>query len=271
LDPLKLRTKGGGQVLGLGREPVQVILKSHGISQILAEEGGRTNRGGLGQMEKYVGFLNNLHKPGKTDLTFIESWWAEKVKEFFSAEGFILHYDTEKSVRAIVEDLLDQALKRQKASKGVTYVGAMLQHMVGAKLTLAMHTMKIEHRGYSVADAASEDKGDFILGDAVIHVTTAPSEALIRKCKNNIEHSLRPIVVTISKNVPVAIVMAEAQGIAHRVEVVDAGQFITTNLYELSLFDSSKRKITIDSFVAKYNEFVDSSETDPSLKIILGK
>ena len=41
LDPEKLITDGGGQVLGLGKGAVQTILSRHGISRVLASEGGR--------------------------------------------------------------------------------------------------------------------------------------------------------------------------------------------------------------------------------------
>src|SRR4051812_35120667 len=60
LNPGKLVTEGGGQVLGLGRGAVQGVLKRHGIERILAAEGGRTSRGSLGNMREYVVFLNSL-------------------------------------------------------------------------------------------------------------------------------------------------------------------------------------------------------------------
>ena len=47
----ELLTGQGGQVLGLGREPVQRVLADYGITQTLAEEGGRTSRGSIGIMQ----------------------------------------------------------------------------------------------------------------------------------------------------------------------------------------------------------------------------
>src|SRR5690348_4220737 len=60
LDPNQLITEGGGQVRGLGKDPVQVILARHGITKLLASEGGRTSRGSMGKMQQYVAFLNTL-------------------------------------------------------------------------------------------------------------------------------------------------------------------------------------------------------------------
>ena len=57
LDADALITEGSGQVLGLGKGAVQHILKEHGVTQILAEEGGRTSRGSIGIMRAYVALL----------------------------------------------------------------------------------------------------------------------------------------------------------------------------------------------------------------------
>jgi hypothetical protein len=51
-------TKNKGQVAGLGGDNLKKILKEHGITQILAAEGGRTSRGNMGLMMEYVKFLN---------------------------------------------------------------------------------------------------------------------------------------------------------------------------------------------------------------------
>ena len=67
LDPEALLTDGGGQVMGLGKSAVQSILKDHGIDRVLAEEGGRTSRGSVGNMRKYVAFLNDLHAESPID------------------------------------------------------------------------------------------------------------------------------------------------------------------------------------------------------------
>ena len=69
LDSAALLTKGGGQVLSLGKAAVQNILKRHGIDRVLAHEGGRTSRGNLDKMKSYVDFLNGLHRNGIADLS----------------------------------------------------------------------------------------------------------------------------------------------------------------------------------------------------------
>ena len=50
IDPETLRTQKEGQVAGLGKGRIQTILKDHGITRVLAEEGGRTRAGAASAM-----------------------------------------------------------------------------------------------------------------------------------------------------------------------------------------------------------------------------
>ncbi|WP_159565236.1 DUF4928 family protein [Budvicia diplopodorum] len=270
LDSSILVTDRKGQVQGLGKAKVQSILKEYGILRVLAEEGGRTSRGSLGDMQNYVVFLNQLHSDGIAETTVIEQWWANRVKDYFSAQPFVLKYDMSKSLRYIVRDLLSQAFKRQKENPGTMYAGAVLQHLVGAKLTLVLDSDKVQNHGFSVADSVSARSGDFVIDDVVIHITTAPSESLLRKCQRNLEAGTRPIIVTTYASLPGAESLASIQGIDGRIDIWEAEQFIAANVYELSQFETSQRKCTVERLIEEYNKIVASCETDPSLKVIIG-
>ena len=136
LDPEKLLTEGGGQVLGLGKGAVQAVLKRHGVDRVLAHEGGRTSRGSLGNMREYVAFLNGLAKKGRVDLDAIEAFWIERVHEFFAGKPFKIKLDASRSLRMVVRDVIAQAEERQKTTPGMYYAGAVLQHLVGDQLRL---------------------------------------------------------------------------------------------------------------------------------------
>jgi len=179
LDATKLLTDKNGQVLGLGKGAVQTILRDHGITKVLAEEGGRTSRGNIGNMQTYVAFLNHVAK-SPADLDTIENWWIERVKKFFEAKPMIFRFDAKSSLRTVVRDLLNQAEEHQKRDAGTMFLGAVLQHLVGAKLELVLGH-EIEAHGAFVADAVTDRQGDYQIGDVVIHVTTYPGEALLRK------------------------------------------------------------------------------------------
>lgn len=270
LNASVLVTDQKGQVLGLGKSAVQNVLKDYGITRVLAEEGGRTSRGSLGNMQEYVAFLNNLHAEGIADPVEIEKWWVDRVNDYFTAQPFTLKYDTSKSLRSIVRDLLAQAFKRQKENPGTMYAGAVLQHLVGAKLSLILPEGTLRNHGFSVSDAMTGRAGDFNIDEVSIHVTTAPGEALMRKCQANLNAGARPIIITTHESMAGAESLANIQGIAGRIDILEAEQFLATNVYEMSLFKTSDRKITVERIIERYNEVVEECETDPSLKVNVG-
>lgn len=269
LNPGDLLTPEKGQVAGLGKSAVQSILKDHGIDRVLAEEGGRTSRGSIKKMHVYVDFLNQLQDQKLDDIDSIEKWWIGRVRDFFTGKPFVLRFDVSKSLRSIIQDLLGQAEQRQKDASGTMYVGMIMQHLVGAKLEMVIGD--ITHHGASVADEGLGRDADFLMGDVAIHVTTSPSEALIRKCKRNLDNSLRPLIVTISKSVVIVPFLAEQLGISDRIDVLDIEQFLTSNLYEHGRFNLDGRRQTAEDLLSKYNDIVSEYETDPSLQINFNK
>lgn len=268
LKPDELLTDARGQVMGLGKSAVQAILKERAIDRVLAEEGGRTSRGSVGNMRKYAAFLNDLHSKGHADLDAIEDWWVERVKAYFAGKPFVLHFDTSKSLRAVIRDLLEQAEKRQSQSPGATFAGTMLQHLVGAKLNLLLDA-EVEHHCASVADESSGRESDFLIEDVAIHVTTSPSEALVRKCQKNLGNGLKPMIITTHRGAILAEGLAEQVSIGERLDVFEAEQFLAGNLYELGKFAQAGRLTTAEQLVSEYNRIIDECETDLSLRINL--
>ena len=268
LHPDELLTESRGQVRGLGRTAVQAVLERHGIRRVLAQEGGRTSRGSIGHMEEYVRFLNELGDASV--LEDIERFWIEGVKRFFAAQPLRIRLDAARGLRSAVRGILDQASERDKESEGTSYSGAVLQHLVGAKLSCAFGEDIVEHHSFSTADTSSGRVADFPIGDLAIHVTTAPGEALIDRCKENMDDGYRPIVTSTESGLSVVVGLARNQGIEQRIDAFEVEQFIALNLYELGAYRAEDRTPTISSFVARYNRIVGLVETDPSLKIHLG-
>ncbi len=269
LHPATFQTGKKGQVTGLSGGAVKAILKEYGIDRTLAEEGGRTSRGSMGLMESYVNLLNEFHDAGLLDFKEIETWWISQVKQFFAAQPIRIKPDVSKSLRCIVLALIAAAQERQRECSGTMVVGAVLEHLVGAKLSVALPKAKIHHKGFSVADASSQAKGDFLIGDTSIHVTTAPTEALARKCLSNLGEGLRPLVVTTEAGLGGMKALAESVDIADRVDVLEISQFVATNVYEWIGFANKGRTPSLEHLVATYNRIVEKCESDPSLKIAL--
>jgi hypothetical protein len=270
LNPETLLTAQGGQVLGLGKAAVQKILARHNVTRVLAEEAGRTSRGSINKMRSYVGLLNTLNLSiGPLDVDAIERFWISQVNAFFAGKPFKLRLDSSLGLRAVVRSLLAQAEDRQKASSGTMYHGTMMQHLVGAKLELVLGAETVTHNGSNTNDQSPDRTGDFDLGDVSIHVSSAPGEALIRKCAENLDAGRRPVIVTSRKGSTLAEGLAENAGILDRVDVIEFEQFIATNIHELARFEQSRRRIKIGELVEIYNRIVEEYETDPSLQIEL--
>lgn len=181
-----------------------------------------------------------------------------------------LRHGPSKSVSNIISDLLAQAINRQQVNPDKTHAGAVLYHLVWAKLALILPPDAVIHHGISIADAGSDCSCELVIGDTIFHCTTTPTEALLQKCKANLQSGKLPIILTLAKMLGAAEGMAEALGIEGRVEIMDALQFLAANLYEMSLFKASQRKITMERLAKKYNEIISEHESDASLRINLG-
>ena len=162
------QTSSKGQVAGLGGANLKKILKEHGITQQLSSEGGRTSRGSMGLMIKYVDFLNAWNAEEAVNFSIVEDFWAEQVREYFRNQPFILTADTSKTIGANLDDLFEQAKKRQKQNPGTQYLGTVLQHLVAAKLCLILPEGSFEIHGASVADGPTDRNGDFVIGNTVL-------------------------------------------------------------------------------------------------------
>ena len=267
LDPSLLLTDGGGQVLGLGVTAVQNILSKHGIKKILAREGGRTSRGSINAMREYVSFLNELNSKELADFDIIEQFWIAKVNLFFAGKPLKVKLDNSQSLRTLVRDLIIQGEIKQKEAQGLNYVGAILQHLVGSKLDCALGIGHFVHNSFSTSDAQTGRSGDFLIGKVAIHVTTAPTEFVISRCRENIETGLRPILVTTPKGIALAEGLAENSNLSSRIDIFEIEQFIAVNLYEFARFQEEGRIVAVNDLIRRYNEIVEECETDPSLQI----
>lgn len=270
--PLKieeLKTGSEGQVAGLGKNRIQSILKEYKIERVLAEEGGRTSRGSLRNASEYATFINeNCKNFCNEDIKLVEKWWIEQILIFFSGKPFALKLDNSKSLKSIIVNIIEQAEKRQKENFGTTYVGTVLQHLVGAKLEISFaDKMKIQHNSANASDDSTSRYGDFDFGDAVIHVTSFPQESLIKKCCFNINSGKYPMIITLKKRISVAESLLEKYEIEDRVEIIEIEQFISSNIIEKGLFVKKDIQNILINFVEKYNEIVSEYETDPSLQI----
>jgi hypothetical protein len=94
-------------------------------------------------------------------------------------------------------------------------------------------------------------------------VTTSPGEAVIERCRDNINDRL----VTGQRGLTVAEALADNAGLGDRIDVFEVEQFVALNLYGLGKFAADGRHVAVSDLVARYNDIIDEVETDPRLKI----
>jgi hypothetical protein len=267
-DIATLTTEQGGQVRGLSGSNIKGILNDHGIKRTLTREGGRTSRGSIKNATAYIAFLNVLHGLGAVDLGVIEAFWIQKVEAYFASMPLTFRHDGSKSLTANIADLIAQVRQREKKDQGATYLGTVLEHLVGAKLEIALGR-EIDHHRSSDADAGSGRAGDFVLDDVVIHVTTAPLQPLLEKCQANLGSSLVPVIVTLADEVPGALSLARGLQIDQRIEIWPVEQFLAANMYEFSGFRPAQRLGKLDDLCERYNRILNEYESNPGLRIEL--
>lgn len=171
------------------------------------------------------------------------------------------------SVKALCDSLFLQASKIQLNFGNFDFCETLLRHLVGAMLDLLPNIGSIKHHGFSVADHSTERSADFHVNNVAIHVTTHPTEALIRKAAANLKAGLKPLVITLTEGVTGANYLLKGTEWADRVDVLDVAQFLTANVYERSLFQASECKLSRRGIIERYNEIVADCETDPVLRI----
>jgi hypothetical protein len=117
------------------------------------------------------------------DLEVVENFWACQVQEYFRNQPFVLSTDPSRTIGASLDELFAQARTRQKQNPGTQYLGAMLQHLIAAKLSIILPENAFEIHDASVADSPTSRSGDFVIHKTIIHCTTAPGEPLMENAK----------------------------------------------------------------------------------------
>jgi hypothetical protein len=66
---------------------------------------------------------------------------------------------------------------------------------------------------------------------------------------------------------PLAEGLSAVAGVRDRIEILEIGQFLSTNAQALGLFAAKAATAALERIVDRYNIVIDSCENDPSLRI----
>lgn len=259
------RAAGGAQIKGASGAAAQKILARFGETRPFAKEGGRTNRGLPGDIQRMLtalsieGFERLAPEQRSVILSDLQQILADKVAEFHNRQKLKMVYDSTKSTWQNIYELLKLAQETGKE-------GPVAQHLVGAKLQLRFPDLAIGKESYSTADDQLGRHGDFLVGDTVFHVTVAPMPPVYEKCKHNIEEGLRPFLLVPDRCLAGARQNAELSA-AGRITAESIESFVSHNIDEITVFSRDKLKSGLHRLLETYNQRVDEAEIDKSMMI----
>ncbi len=265
----RLYSDGKSQVRGLSGATISKILEQHGETRLFTREGGRTSRGTIYLAAAFRDVLNNtqIHGSDPLDAAFVSSQLEEFFTlcvrlDYFDKQRITVDLDYIKPISSVVSDILKAAAERSDKP-----TGAVLQHLIGAKLQLRFPHVKIGNDRANAADLHTDREGDFQVGTTAFHITTAPMEKLISRCVENKRAGYRPVILTLESKIIAARQMADNVGMSEMISVQAAETFIGNNIEEIAIYDGDKIREGLARLIRTYNTRIDTIEIDKSLMI----
>lgn len=265
LDLQAHRAAGGSQIKGAGGQAVKKILARFDETRPFTAEGGRTNRGGPGDILAMLETLASLRLDVVEEternalLNEMQRFLVDRVVDFHSRQRIKLTFDPTKTTWQTIQGLLTAARETGKE-------GPVAQHLVGAKLELRFPDLTIGNESYSTADRQLGRPGDFLIGDTAFHVTVAPMPQLFEKCVENVKEGYRAFLLVPDRTLSGARQNAELM-LPGKIGVESIESFVATNIEELSLFSKKKVVRGMRRLMEAYNRRVSECEMDKSMLI----
>ena len=244
---------------------IQSILKRNGEERRFTAEGGRTTRGTVPAADNLVNRLKRIKEIGDLSpkerealVDELQAWLVERVRDYFDRQKIEIEVNLDKPSPQIVEDILSAAGPK---------MGAIAQHLVGAKLAVRYPNIEIANFSYTTADQQLGRPGDFVVGDTAFHVTVAPMPTVLSKCDENLRNGFRSILLVPESRLQAARQMAEAINVETKVGITSIESFVGQNIEELGEFGKANLATGFRALLERYNERVEAVEPDRSLLI----
>ena len=265
LDIQQHLTEGQAQIRGAGKARTREILQRLGKENVPLEEGGRTNRGLVGQMKILLSVLQPLgldthdREERNQILQSLQLFLVQQLDAYSKRKRITFPFRPEDTAWQSIHDLLEVARETGRD-------GPIAQYIVGAKLALRFPDSAIRNDRYSSQDF--DNPGDFAINDTSFHVTIAPTPGHYEKCERNIAAGFRPYLLVPDKILFLAKRTADST-VPKKTTVQSIEAFVSQNIDELSSFSKNELRNGLRRLLNKYNERVDAIETDKSLLIEL--
>jgi hypothetical protein len=141
------------------------------------------------------------------------------------------------------------------------------RHLIAAKLALRFRDLdlKVEDRPASDTYRQRPWLGDFLIGNTVFHVTVAPTQSVIDKCRENVRNGYRAQLLVRDSVLQAARQMVTMASLERQVGVSSIEAFVGQNIEEMGTFDQTAIMRTLSQLFAEYNRRVAEIEPDRSL------
>lgn len=265
LDFSKHLSKDGMQVKGASGEKTQKILARFGETRPFLSEGGRTSRGSPRGIEKLLEFLKKQELDNFSSeqriglLNQYQAFLVDRVREFHNRKKIKIVFNPTMSSAQLVSSILNLAKTEKKW-------GAVAQHLVGAKLQLRFPNLEITNEHVSSSDESTNRKGDFMVQTTVFHITVAPGDKVIEKCRSNISEGYGVYLLVPAERL--GLIHAQVQDTFEgKVQLISIENFISQNIDEIGEFKDKEITKGLINLLQLYNHRVDAVERDKSLMI----
>lgn len=255
---------------------INLALSTLNRSDLIPKSGGEagrtstgTKRAGLGII-KIINRITGKHKDedirafGEASVDLLNSLVIEQLDLHAELGGIEVHFSPNETIGTFLKKLIHFPSNNP---------GAILQHLVGAKLELrykSNNKINIEHNKSATADVQTNRKGDFDLGNSVIHVTKSPTTDHFKKALQNAESGRITYLLIPEDRMGTADLAKDIDSnYRAKVNVYSVEQFISQNIDELSLFQKEISLSNLKELLDTYNNLIEQYENDSSLKIVI--
>lgn len=253
----------GGQLIGSRGNALHTLLSEQGVPRFLRD--GVTTRSTnkfrrLLVALDYGHCLSRMRESERSGVIDRLMYLVKaKIDEKLARQHLTVTCDRRRSPLAWVEEIL--AVGRERSE------GRVEQHLIGAKLEIRLPHAGIRRDAAYAGDAQTGRHGDFRTPQAIYHVTAAPSNTVIVRCKENVEEGLSPVLLVPRTALERAKGLAQAEGLEQQITLFAIEDFVAHNIVELAEDRAQAFIDTLREIIRIYNERIQSAETDKSLRI----
>jgi hypothetical protein len=265
LDFSKYLSDDGMQVKGASGEKTKKILARFGETRPFLVEGGRTSRGTPRRIQSLLEFLKSkkledFSSDQRHEIFHqFQSFLVDQVREFFNRKKIKIVFNPNMSSFQVISSIINLSKIEKKW-------GPVAQHLVGAKLQLRFPELKISNERVSASDEVTNRKGDFMMQSTVFHVTVAPGEKVLEKCRMNVLDGYRVYLIVPSERL--GMIQSQVQDTFDgKVQLVSIENFVSQNVDEIGEFGDKRITQELINLLNLYNQRVDAVELDKSLMI----